>query len=48
MMPRGSPLARQQLAEACASIGGAEHPHAAQNPVTLDFNSLNRKNARIA
>jgi large subunit ribosomal protein L13 len=27
--------------------GGAEHPHAAQNPAKVDFKSMNRKNSRI-
>ena len=46
MMPKESPLARKQLAK-LRVYGGAEHPHAAQNPVTVDFKSRNRKNSRI-
>ena len=46
MMPKESPLARHQLAK-LRVYGGAEHPHAAQNPTTVDFKSMNRKNSRI-
>jgi len=46
MMPKESPLARKQLAK-LRVYGGAEHPHAAQNPVTIDFKSKNRKNSRV-
>jgi len=46
MMPKESPLARRQLAK-LRVYGGAEHPHAAQNPTTVDFKSMNRKNSRI-
>lgn len=46
MMPKESPLARKQLAK-LRVYGGSEHPHAAQNPVTVDFKSKNRKNSRI-
>ena len=46
MMPKESPLARSQMAK-LRVYAGAEHPHAAQNPATLDFKSLNRKNSRI-
>jgi large subunit ribosomal protein L13 len=45
MLPRG-PLGRQQLGNLRVYKGG-EHPHAAQQPVTLDVASLNRKNARL-
>ena len=45
MMPKESPLARGQLAK-LRVYAGAEHPHAAQNPVTIDFKSRNRKNSR--
>jgi large subunit ribosomal protein L13 len=45
MLPRG-PLGRQQLGN-LRVYKGAEHPHAAQRPVTLDIASLNRKNARL-
>ncbi|MBX9739358.1 MAG: 50S ribosomal protein L13 [Beijerinckiaceae bacterium] len=46
MLPRG-PLGRQQLSNLRVYKGG-EHPHVAQNPVTLDVASLNPKNARSA
>ena len=45
MLPRG-PLARVQLGN-LRVYRGAEHPHTAQQPVTLDVASLNRKNARL-
>jgi large subunit ribosomal protein L13 len=44
MLPRG-PLGRSQLGN-LRVYKGPEHPHAAQQPVTLDVASLNRKNAR--
>jgi large subunit ribosomal protein L13 len=44
MLPRG-PLGRKQLGN-LRVYKGAEHPHAAQQPVVLDVASLNRKNAR--
>ncbi len=46
MMPKESPLARKQLGK-LRVYAGTEHPHAAQNPVTIDFKSQNRKNSRI-
>ncbi|MEZ0279159.1 MAG: 50S ribosomal protein L13 [Methylibium sp.] len=46
MLPRG-PLARQQLRN-LRIYSGAEHPHAAQNPVKLDVAALSPKNARSA
>ena len=46
MMPRG-PLGRQQLGN-LQVYGGAEHPHEAQQPETLDVASMNRKNMRAA
>ena len=46
ILPRG-PLGRKQLGN-LRVYKGAEHPHAAQNPVTLDVASLNSKNARSA
>jgi large subunit ribosomal protein L13 len=46
MMPKESPLARRQLAKLRVYAGG-EHPHAAQNPTSIDFKSQNRKNSRI-
>lgn len=45
MMPKESPLARQQLTK-LKVYGGSEHPHAAQNPVAVDFAALNPKNKR--
>jgi large subunit ribosomal protein L13 len=45
MLPRG-PLGRRQLGN-LRVYKGAEHPHAAQQPVTLEVASLNRKNARL-
>ena len=44
MVPRG-PLGRQIMSN-LRVYGGEAHPHAAQNPVTLDVASLNRKNKR--
>jgi large subunit ribosomal protein L13 len=46
MMPKESPLARKQLGK-LRVYAGSEHPHAAQNPKTIDFKSKNRKNSRI-
>ena len=46
MMPKESPLAARQLAK-LRVYAGADHPHAAQNPKTIDFKSKNRKNSRI-
>lgn len=46
MLPRG-PLGRQQFGN-LRVYKGAEHPHAAQSPVTLDVAAMNRKNARSA
>jgi large subunit ribosomal protein L13 len=46
MIPRG-PLGRQQLKN-LRIYPGPEHPHAAQEPVTLDVAALNTKNARSA
>lgn len=45
MMPKESPLARQQLGK-LRVYGGTEHPHTAQNPVVYDFAKLNPKNKR--
>jgi large subunit ribosomal protein L13 len=44
MMPDG-PLARRQLGH-LKIYRGAEHPHAAQNPVALDIAARNPKNKR--
>jgi large subunit ribosomal protein L13 len=46
MLPRG-PLGRKQLGHLHV-YKGAEHPHTAQQPATLDVASLNRKNSRSA
>ena len=46
MLPRG-PLGRQQLSN-LRVYAGAEHPHAAQQPETLDVAAMNCKNSRSA
>lgn len=46
MLPRG-PLGRQQFRN-LRVYAGAEHPHAAQQPETLDVAALNPKNQRSA
>jgi large subunit ribosomal protein L13 len=46
MLPRG-PLGRVQLGN-LRVYAGPEHPHATQNPETLDVAALNRKNTRSA
>ncbi len=46
MLPRG-PLGRKQLGN-LRVYKGADHPHEAQQPVTLDVAALNPKNARSA
>ena len=46
MMPRG-PLGRQQLTK-LKVYGGAEHPHEAQSPQSLDVAVMNPKNKRSA
>jgi large subunit ribosomal protein L13 len=46
MLPRG-PLGRQQLSN-LRVYPGAEHPHAAQSPVSIDIAAMNRKNVRRA
>lgn len=45
MLPKESPLARDQFGK-LRVYGGAEHPHAAQNPEVYDFASKNPKNKR--
>lgn len=45
MLPKESPLARAQLKN-LRVYPGAEHPHAAQAPKTLDFAALNPKNSK--
>ena len=44
MIPRG-PLGRRVMRN-LRVYAGAEHPHAAQQPVPLDIAAMNRKNAR--
>ena len=46
MVPRG-PLGRQQM-KALHLYAGTEHPHAGQNPATLDVAAMNRKNKASA
>jgi large subunit ribosomal protein L13 len=46
MMP-GGPLTRRQLSN-LRVYAGTDHPHAAQNPETLDVASMNPKNTRSA
>jgi len=45
MMPKESPLARQQLGKLRVYAGTA-HPHEAQNPVVYNFAAKNPKNKR--
>lgn len=45
MMPKESPLARQQLTKLHV-YAGSEHPHEAQKPQVLDFAARNPKNKR--
>jgi len=45
MLPKDSPLARRQMKHLFV-YAGAEHPHIAQQPKTVDFASMNVKNAR--
>ena len=47
MMPKDSPLARQQMTH-LRVYAGPEHPHAAQSPVPFDVASMNRKNVKVA
>jgi len=46
MLPRG-PLGRVQLGN-LRVYAGPDHPHAAQQPETLDVAAMNRKNKRSA
>jgi large subunit ribosomal protein L13 len=46
MLPKESPLARHQLGK-LRVYAGAEHPHVAQSPSTVDFKGRNPKNSRI-
>ena len=45
MIPRG-PLGRRQMKN-LRVYAGAEHPHTAQQPETLDVGALNKKNTRV-
>ena len=45
MMPKDSPLARGQMVN-LRIFAGTEHPHAAQNPETVDVGAMNPKNKR--
>jgi len=45
MMPKESPLARQQMTQ-LRIYAGATHPHEAQQPEVIDFKALSRKNVR--
>ena len=45
MLPKESPLARKQMTHLRIYKDG-EHPHAAQNPQTIDFAAMNAKNSR--
>ena len=45
MLPKESPLARKQLTHLRIYKDG-DHPHAAQNPQSIDFADLNAKNVR--
>ncbi|MBL8700591.1 MAG: 50S ribosomal protein L13 [Alphaproteobacteria bacterium] len=45
MMKKDSPLARRQMGN-LKVYAGASHPHAAQNPQTLDVAAMNPKNKR--
>ena len=46
MVPRG-PLGRQQMKN-LRVFAGSDHPHAAQQPETLDVGAMNPKNKRSA
>ena len=47
MLPKESPLARKQYSK-LRVYAGAEHPHTAQSPESVDFASMNRKNVKTA
>lgn len=47
MMPKDSSLSRDQFKKMHV-YKGAEHPHEAQKPVTMDVAGLNAKNKRVA
>ncbi len=44
MLPKESPLARKQMSH-LRVYAGAEHPHEAQQPQSIDLSALNSKNA---
>lgn len=46
MLPKESPLARKQLSN-LRVYAGAEHPHEAQSPETIDFKAMSRKNVKV-
>ncbi len=46
MLPRG-PLGRKQLGN-LRVYKGIDHPHAAQQPVSLDVGAMNSKNVKVA
>lgn len=46
MIPRG-PLGRRQMKN-LRVYGGAEHPHAAQQPEALDIGKMNAKNKKVS
>ncbi len=45
MLPKDSPLARKQMKN-LHIYAGPDHPHAPQQPKSVDFASFNEKNAR--
>ncbi|MFS2317712.1 50S ribosomal protein L13 [Maricaulis sp. D1M11] len=45
MLPKESPLARQQFSK-LRVYAGSEHKHEAQQPEVIDFKALNPKNSR--
>ena len=47
MMPKERTLARTQFGK-LRVYAGSEHPHTAQQPETVDFKSMNRKNIKAA
>ena len=47
MMPGESPLARKQFSK-LRVYAGVDHPHTAQHPEKVDFQSKNSKNVQVA
>ncbi len=45
MLPKESPLARQQFKKNLHVYSAAEHPHQGQGPTPLDLSARNRKNS---